>query len=327
MSVSLPAASTEAAALSSADRGAVEAALAAARSPATRRAYASRLRRWEGWCAERCYLAGLPAPPEHVAAWLADLGARGLTASTVGQAAAAISAAHVDAGLPDPCAHPGVVRTLAGIRRQVGVAPRRQAHPLSTEEIGRIVAAVAGNGLRATRDRALILTGFAAALRRGELAALRVDDITWRPGGVIVRVRGTKTDQEGAGQLVGVARGEHRMTDPMGALRAWIDAGGLGAGDPLWPVIAWSDRRVIARPVGGEDVARILRRRAAAAGLGDLPISGHSLRAGHATEAAQRGVPADRLARTTRHRSLATLERYVRPAEALADTSSRDLGL
>jgi len=80
------------------------------------------------------------------------------------------------------------------------------------------------------------------------------------------------------------------------------------------------------RYLGSHDVARILSARADAAGLGDLPISGHSLRAGHATEAASRGVPAERLIRTTRHRSMSGSAPYVRPAEALRDTTSTDLG-
>ena len=117
-------------------------------------------------------------------------------------------------------------------------------------------------------------------------------------------------------------------TDPVAALRRWLDLAQPRTADmPLFGPVAWSGERSRSNALSGRDVARILQSRGAAAGLGDLPISGHSLRAGHATEAAARGVPADRLARTTRHKSAAALARYVRPAEVLSDTSSSDLGL
>jgi len=305
----------------------IAAAAEASRSPSTRRAYASALRRWVEWCAGRGVEPDA-AGPEHVAAWIAELAAAGRSASTIQVALAALAADASDSGRDDPTAHPGVRRVVAGLRRTVGTAPRRQAHPVSTEEVRRIVTSIQGDGLRARRDRAVILLGYAAALRRSELADLRLGDIVQRRGGFVVRLRRAKTDQEAAGQVVGVARGQHHETDPVAALLAWTAAAQLSGDDWLWPPIAWSDRRVIRdRHLDGGDVARILRSRADDAGLGDLPISGHSLRAGHATEAASRGVPAERLMRTTRHRSTAGLAPYVRPAEALRDTTSADLGL
>jgi len=305
----------------------IAAASEASRSPSTRRAYASALRRWTAWCAGRGVEPDA-AGPEHVAAWIAELAAAGRSASTIQVALAALAADAHDAGIPDPTAHPGVRRVVAGLRRTVGTAPRRQAHPVTTAEVRRIVVAIEGDGLRALRDRALILLGYAAALRRSELADLRLADIVQRRGGFVIRVRSSKTDQEAVGQVVGVTRGQHHETDPVSALSTWTTVAELSGDDELWPPISWSDRRVIReRHLGGHDVARILRSRAADAGLGDLPISGHSLRAGHATEAASRGVPADRLMRTTRYRSMSGLAPYVRPAEALRDTTSADLGL
>lgn len=69
-------------------------------------------------------------------------------------------------------------------------------------------------------------------------------------------------------------------------------------------------------------------RTANAAGFDGIPVSGHSLRAGHATTAAVNGAPIDRIAAQTRHRDVGTLlNHYIRPAEAMATTTSRDLGL
>ncbi len=312
--------------LSAAHAEAVQEALDAARSPATRRAYAAAWRLWTAWADGLGYTV-LPADPVHVAAYLADRAGSGSSAATLGRDVAAIKAYHLDAGADDPCSGPGVRRVLAGLRRTVGTAPETQAHPLSTAEIRRMVRGIDRSGLRGKRDTALIILGYAGALRRSELVGLNVRDLAVKSAGLVLTIRKSKADQEGAGVVVGVRRGEYRETDPVAAVLAWIEAAGLAPVDPLFQGIAWSDRRVNGRQLSGQSVNLLLVERAKAAGLGDLSISGHSLRAGHATTAAEAGVPAEQLARTTRHINLSTLAKYVRPAQVLSDSSSGSLGL
>jgi integrase len=121
------------------------------------------------------------------------------------------------------------------------------------------------------------------------------------------------------------APSNHALTDPVAARASWDLARGTAPG-PLFT--SMRNRRVILEPLSGDAVARMLRTRARGAGLAAERITGHSLRAGHATEAALAGVGIDRIAAQTRHRRLSTLlERYIRPAQALQLTSSRDLGL
>jgi integrase len=87
-------------------------------------------------------------------------------------------------------------------------------------------------------------------------------------------------------------------------------------------------RPITSEGIGSRTISDLVRDRAAAAGLSDLGVSGHSLRAGHATTAAVNGAPIDRIAAQTRHRDLGSLlNHYIRPAEAMATTTSRDLGL
>lgn len=309
------------------DLAAVAAAIAAARAASTRRVYASAWRSWERWCAERGYRP-LPADPVHVASHVAWLGSQGRSVSTVDRALASIAAEHNAAGLEDPTTTAGVRLTRSGVRRTVGAAPRRQAHPVTTSEVRRLVDACPTTSLRGLRDRALLLVGYAAALRRSELGAITLGHIAYRSAGIALTISRSKADQEGNGVVVGIARG-HGITDPVHALRAWVNAAGLD--DPSEPVfvrVAWSDRRALrGQALSGEAVQAVLLARATQAGIDDLDLSGHSLRAGHATTAAEAGVPADRLARTTRHARLETLARYVRPSEALRDTSSASLGL
>jgi integrase len=83
--------------------------------------------------------------------------------------------------------------------------------------------------LRGLRDRALLLFGWAAALRRSELAALRVDDVHFEPEGAVLTIRRSKTDQDAAGETVAVPFGEEEATCPVRALRAWLDVRGAEA--------------------------------------------------------------------------------------------------
>jgi integrase len=146
-----------------------------------------------------------------------------------------------------------------------------------------------------------------------------------KPGGLLLHVRQSKTDQHAEGQVVAVACGQYADTDPLATLDAWLDCRGREAG-PLFT--SMRNKAVTDERVSGNAIARMLRNRARDAGLPAERITPHSLRAGHATTAAVAGVSLDRIAAQTRHKRLSTLlERYIRPAQALDLTSSRDLGL
>lgn len=133
------------------------------------------------------------------------------------------------------------------------------------------------------------------------------------------------SDQYAVGQVVVVVHRQHASTDPIAALDTWLRHRGTEPGR------LFTSRRtgsVTSDPISGEAISIVLRKRARAAGLAAERITAHSLRAGHATSAAVAGVALDRIAAQTRHKRLSTLiERYIRPAQAMEYTSSRDLGL
>jgi integrase len=178
------------------------------------------------------------------------------------------------------------------------------------------------------RDRALILLGYASAMRPSELSALRIDDLDTRPEGVVITIRRSKTDQDGVGQIVGVVAGRRCLTDPVAALAAWLSIRPTGPG-PAFTRVHPSGKATL-EPIGVRTVSRMVQDRAIAAGLGKLRVTGHSLRAGHATAAAaaENGADVTRIAAQTRHRDIGTLiEHCIRPSDAIAASTSRDLGL
>lgn len=139
-------------------------AISAGRAESTRRSYAWQWGRFERWCAGRGITA-MPASPVTVCAYLADFAAQGVAAGTIECACAAIAAEHETEGHTNPIADPSVKAVRRGIRRTLGTAPRRQSRPLSTDEIRRMLANIDRTTARGTRDAALILLGFASALR------------------------------------------------------------------------------------------------------------------------------------------------------------------
>jgi site-specific recombinase XerC len=127
-----------------------------------------------------------------------------------------------------PTADAGVKSVWAGIRRRKGIAPRkvRAAH---TKIVTTLVAPL-GNRLIDVRDRALILIGFAGALRCSELVALDIESIDEDADGLVLRIRRSKTDQEAEGEIRGLPYGSHPATCPVRAWRAWIDGSGIETG-------------------------------------------------------------------------------------------------
>lgn len=179
---------------------------------------------------------------------------------------AAISVAHQLAGHDSPTGDVAVRAVWAGTRRTHHVAPR-EVRALRTREIARITAGL-GDGLADTRDRALLLLGFAGALRRSELVALDMadvdDDRTGHDAGLRLRIVSSKTDTDGAGDRQ-AAYGSSPGTYPVRAWRAWLTRSGLTSGPAFRAVHRHGQlggRRLSARAV-----AEMIKRRAAAAGV------------------------------------------------------------
>lgn len=292
---------------------------AGASAPATRRAYASDWMDWERWCAVM-NVSPLPASPVVLGAYLADRAAC-LSVATIVRRLSAIATAHRQAGHHLDVRHPAVKDVMKGIRRTRGTAAR-QARPATTVMVQRM-AATCDASLLGLRDRALLLLGFASALRRSELVALEETDLEFADHGVKLLVRRSKGDQEASGQVVGVlATGT--ATCPVSALRAWLDAAGIVSGRVFRSI----DRHGHVRSsMTGEAVALIVQRRAALAGLDPAGLTAHSLRAGLATAAAAAGVAEADIQRQTRHRSVTVLRTYVRHGSVFIRNPSGAVGL
>ena len=280
------------------------------KAAASRRAYTSDWRIFRSCCTARA-LTPLPAEPATVAAFLAADAQGGTKPSTISRRVAAIRYAHKLAGFTEPPTNSELVKTtLHGIRRTLGTA-RDQKAPATADVLIQMLRHVPAHALIGLRDRALLALGFAGAFRRSELVALEVEDITPVPDGLRVRIRRSKTDQEGEGQEIAIPRG-YRLR-PVEALQAWLAAAAITTG-PIFRPVGKGDRVSPAR-LAAESAADIVKHYATRAGLDPRAFAGHSLRAGFLTSAAEHGASVFKMMEVSRHRSVDTLRGYVRRAD------------
>jgi integrase len=234
---------------------------------------------------------------------------RGGKACTLGRRAAAIRYAHKLASQPDPTESEDVRSALRGVRRTIGAAQRRKA-PATAEVLAAMLSHTPAT-LTGARDRAILALGFSGAFRRSELVALDVGDLADAPEGLRVTIRKSKTDQEGRGQEIAIPHGRH--VKPVAAVKDWIAAAGITTG-PLFRPISRSGTVRGAERLTDRSIADIVKRYATAAGLKVEDFSGHSLRAGFVTTAAERDVELTRIMDVTRHKDVRTVTGYVRRA-------------
>ncbi len=287
----------------------------ASKASATRKAYASDLADFHAF-ADRHSAPTLPADPALVALYVTHL-AESKTVATIKRRLVAIAQTHKAASLANPVAHPKVREVFKGIARTKGVAQHRKA-ALTDDLLGRLLLALPGTGLKAKRDRALLLLGFACASRRSELAALDVEDLAFDARGLAVTIRRSKTDQEGKGSIIGVPFIPNAGLCAARAVRAWLDAARIIEG-PVFRTFS-KGGRIQANRIDGRDVARLVQKVAERAGL-DGDFGGHSLRAGFVTAAAQKGASFAAIQAVSRHKTVEELSKYIRRADPFKDAA------
>jgi integrase len=272
-------------------------------SDSTRVAYASDLKHFAEWGGV------LPAAPEMVAAYVAAY-AGTLSVATITRRVATLSKAHKAMVGNNPCQSALVKATLQGLRRKHGTA-QKQAKALTREDLFAILDAT-GDGMKDVRDRALLLLGFAGGFRRSELVGLDVADIETVRQGVIVTLRQSKTDQDRAGRKIGIPHGRTRHC-PVAAVMDWLTRSDITEGAIFRPITRHGQLQP--ERLSGDAVSEVIRERLAAGGTDPEGYSGHCLRAGFATSAAQAGASTLKIRAQTGHASDAMLSRYIRDGE------------
>lgn len=290
--------------------------LRAGRAPNTQLGYRSDLRGFASWCRAKGGAPDLPIPPEVVVAYMEHLASQRKRWATIERHLAAISAMHEAADKPTPV-RARVVRAMRrALRRRLTVA-QDQVEPLLPVDLASIVERVP-HTLRWWRNLAMLLLGFAGALRRSELVAVRVEHLHEDAKGLLLEIPTSKTDQEGEGFVVPIAAAGGPLC-PVAAVKRWMKRGRVRRGYLFGPVNKAGRALRSAHALPDKTVALIVKEAVRLIGLDEDDYSGHSLRAGFVTAAKAARLTELEIMRHTRHKSLTVLGRYWRPRDALGE--------
>lgn len=276
----------------------------------TIRAYRADLEHFQDWGGR------IPSVPETIAAYLSNH-AVCLSMATLSRRLVSISRAHAMQNLPDPTKSEIVRLTFRGIKRLHG-KPQQQVSPIMKGDLV-VMLCHAADTMKGCRDRALLLMGFCAALRRSELVSVTVEDIEFTGQGIILTIPRSKTDQTGQGRRIGIPKGRGRVC-PVASVALWLEKSGIENG-PVFRAVNKGGKL-------GEDglsdraVADLVKYYAEQAGIDPIRVSGHSLRSGLATSAAQNGSSSWKIRAQTGHRSDQMLARYIRDGDLFMDNAA-----
>jgi integrase len=283
----------------------------AAQSASTTRSYAQDIRHFNENGGK------IPATPEMVADYISRF-AGILAIATLQHRLIAIHRAHIDRAFTSPVSDKLVKRTMQGIRRTFGAAqrPKRATALVRDDLLELLVLVTKQKPLKAARDKAILLIGFAGAFRRSELVALTVEDITPHAHGIELLIVRSKTDQEGEGRIVFVPLATSEDRCPVRALHAWLELAAINDG-PLFRHVNRHDLVVGAKALTPQSVALVVKNSVQRSKGVDAAknYSSHSLRAGFVTAAAMVGMQTNVIMEQTGHKSLEMVFRYVRPVQ------------
>ena len=270
------------------------------KSANTLRAYESDYKDFSFFCAKNNF-SSLPADPKILSLYLTHL-SQTSKFSTLKRRIASISVIHKLKGHYIDTKHPVIRENLLGIKRIKG-SNQKAKKPILINDLKQIIDVITKLNIketRKTRDKALILIGFAGGFRRSELVALEIDDIEFVREGVKIFVKRSKTDQSGEGMTKAIPSFDSTLYCPVLHLQDWMAKGKS------------INRKIF--PISDKSVALIIKKYANLAGLDGDKYAGHSLRSGFATSTAESGAEERNIMAMTGHKTTQMVRRYIQEA-------------
>lgn len=299
----------------------------------TLRCYEMQWRLFREWC-EANALDYMPATGETVSMYLAVLADEKKKFASIELALAAIQKAHKISNVPKPRDTMIVQETLRGIARRLGTRSQGvdAINPLDLKAMIASFPEKQSWLIRNVRNKAMLLLGFAAAMRRSELVALNNKDIQFVDDGMTILLEKSKTDQTGEGLIKAVPFGDFPATCPVKAVRDWIECelpcrGSGGPSAPLFPAVSPDGSTVLLDVrLNDKTVANIVQAACKRASIGGR-YAGHSLRVGLVTTAAKNNMPLHVIMAQTGHTSVQMVMRYIREQQKFAQNAAKGIGL
>ena len=279
----------------------------------TIRAYKSDFKDFSLFCAQNGFKR-LPSEPKIVSLYLTHLSTKDIKMSTLKRRLVSIGVIHKLKGHYLDTKHPAIIENIMGIKRRKGIVQKGKK-PILISSLKLIINAIdqqTKDKIKKLRDKSIILTGFSGGFRRNEIVALNYDDLDFVPEGLKITIRRSKTDQFGEGSVKALPYFDNSQYCPVVTLKNWITVSKIKSG-PIFrrfsKVSKLSDNRLT-----DQTVALLIKKYLNLAGIDSKNYSGHSLRSGFATSAAESGAEERSIMAMTGHKSVEMVRRYIKEA-------------
>ena len=279
----------------------------------TVRAYKSDFNDFGVFCAQNGFKS-LPSEPKVVSLYLTHLSTKDAKMSTLKRRLVSIGVIHKLKGHYLDTKHPTIIENIMGIKRRKGSFQEAKKPILinSLKKIINVIDQQKKEEIKKLRDRSIILIGFSGGFRRNEIVSLDYDDLDFVPEGLKLSIRRSKTDQFGEGFIKALPYFDSSKYCPVVSLKKLIDLSKIKSGPVFRRFIKGS--KLSENRLTGQTVALLIKEYLNLAGIDSKNFSGHSLRSGFATSAAESGVEERNIMAMTGHKSTEMVRRYIKEA-------------
>ena len=292
----------------------------------TVRAYKSDFNDFGLFCAQNGFKS-LPSEPKIVSLYLTHLSTKDIKMSTLKRRLVSIGVIHKLKGHYLDTKHPIIIENILGIKRRKG-SIQKGKKPLLINNLKTLINVIDKynkEDLKKYRDRSIILMGFSGGFRRNEIVSLDYDDLDFVTEGIKINLKRSKTDQYGEGSLKGLPYFENTQYCPVLSLKNWIEISKISSG-PLFRRFSKGNKLLESR-LTDQTVALLIKKYLNIAGIDSKNYSGHSLRSGFATSAAEAGAEERAIMAMTGHKSTEMVRRYIKEANLFKNNALNKIKL
>ena len=279
----------------------------------TVRAYKSDFKDFGLFCAQNGFKS-LPSEPKIVSLYLTFLSTKDAKISTLKRRLVSIGVIHKLKGFYLDTKHPSIIENIMGIKRRKGSIQNGKKPILisSLKLLINVIDEKINKEIKKLRDRTIILIGFSGGFRRNEIVSLDYDDLDFVPEGVKINIKRSKTDQFGEGSVKALPYFDNPRYCPVASLKKWINISEINSGSLFRRFLKGS--KLSEKRLTDQTVALLIKEYLQLAGIDSKNYSGHSLRSGFATSAAEAGAEERSIMAMTGHKSTEMVRRYIKEA-------------
>ena len=279
----------------------------------TVRAYKSDFNDFGIFCSQNGFKS-LPSEPKIVSLYLTHLSTKDAKMSTLKRRLVSIGVIHKLKGHYLDTKHPAIIENIMGIKRRKGII-QKSKKPILINILKAIINVIDNQDkhkIKKLRDRSIILIGFSGGFRRNEIVSLDYDDLDFVPEGLKINIKRSKTDQFGEGFTKALPYFDRSKYCPVVSLKNWIEISRITSGPVFRRFVKGS--KLSEKRLTDQTVALLIKEYLNLAGIDSKNFSGHSLRSGFATSAAESGVEERNIMAMTGHKSTEMVRRYIKEA-------------